>query len=238
MYDFDEIVRVLRGRYKSKSKEIVSNENIKIEGLKCTVPKIGVKKELLDLAERNIVGFKHELKIKKTMIVDNDEVLNGLKEKLRLKKIPKHIECFDNSNLQGTNAVSSCVVFINGVPEKKEYRKFNIKTVVGADDFATMEEVIFRRYSKNKLPDLIIVDGGRGQLNAAVKVLKGLKVFGGVDIIGIAKKFEEIYFYKVREPFILEKDSKELHLIQFIRDEAHRFAINFHKKKRMDSFLK
>ena len=172
------------------------------------------------------------------MEIDKNQVLINIKNALNLKKIPYHIECFDNSNLQGTNPVSSCVVFKNGEPSKDDYRKFIVKTVIGPDDFSTMKEVIYRRYYKNdNLPDLIIIDGGKGQLNCAVEILKNLNIFDKIEIIGLAKEFEEIYFYKKSKPIILKENSKELRLIQYIRDESHRFAINFHKKRRSKQFF-
>ena len=156
---------------------------------------------------------------------------------MHLKRIPNHIECFDNSNLCGTNAVSSCVVFKNGEPSKNDYRHFKVKTIVGPDDFKTMEEVISRRYVNNtNLPDLIIVDGGLGQLHSAVKVLKKLNILEKLDVLGLAKEFEDIY-YPNGEKINLENNSEELKLIQFIRDEAHRFAINFHRKLRSKNFI-
>ena len=230
----EDIYSLYRNEYKSNSNELISNTKFKFNNIVSKTPKIGEKK-LIDLCKKNIQTLKHEIKIKATFEIDKISTLISIKEKLSLKKIPYHIECFDNSNLQGTYPVASCVVFKNGDPDKENYRKFNIKTVQGADDFKTMEEVIERRYTKNNnLPDLIIVDGGKGQLNSAVKVLKKLDIYDKVDIIGLAKEFEEVFKYKKKQSIILERDSNELHLLQYIRDEAHRFAITFHRKKRSD----
>ena len=172
------------------------------------------------------------------MLIDKKKIIKNLQQKLHLKRIPNHIECFDNSNLCGTNPVSSCVVFKNGEPSKNDYRHFKVKTIVGPDDFKTMEEIISRRYVNNTiLPDLIIVDGGLGQLHSAVKVLKKLNILEKLDVLGLAKEFEDIY-YPNGEKINLEDNSEELKLIQFIRDEAHRFAINFHRKLRSKNFLK
>ena len=235
----EDIYSLYRGEYKSNSSEIISNTKFKYNNIISKTPKIGDKKKLIELCEKNIQTLKHEIKIKSTLEVDKNIVLQSLKDLLFLKKIPFHIECFDNSNLQGTNPVSSCVVFKNGEPSKEDYRKFNVKTVIGADDFKTMEEVIERRYFKNEnLPDLIVIDGGKGQLNSAVKILKKLDIFKKVDIIGLAKEFEEIYKYRAKSPIILKKDSEELHLLQHVRDEAHRFAITFHRKKRSEYLIK
>ena len=166
-----------------------------------------------------------------------------LKEDLKLKLIPSHIECFDNSNLQGTNPVAACVVFKNGKPSKNEYRLFNIKTVVGPDDYKSMEEVVFRRYKrlineKKPLPQLIVIDGGKGQLSSAVKSLKQLNIDGQIAIIGIAKRLEEIYFPNDSTPLYLDKKSSSLKLIQQLRNEAHRFGINHHRRKRMSENIK
>ena len=234
----EDIFILYRDKYESESKDIISNIKLNINDYNFTIPKIGKKKELLEISKKNIEVFKHELKIEKTMEIDKNQVLINIKNALNLNKIPYHIECFDNSNLQGTNPVSSCVVFKNGEPSKGNYRKFIVKTVVGPDDFSTMKEVIFRRYYKNdNLPDLIIIDGGKGQLNCAVEILKDLNIFNKVEIIGLAKEFEEIYFYKKSKPIILKENSQELRLIQYIRDEAHRFAITFHRKLRSKIFF-
>ena len=233
------ILKKYKKKYNSESKIVISNIKINNnEDYKIINPKIGDKKKLLDLAKKNIEELKHELKIKETMLIDKKKIIKNLQQKLHLKRIPNHIECFDNSNLCGTNAVSSCVVFKNGEPSKNDYRHFKVKTIVGPDDFKTMEEIISRRYVNNTiLPDLIIVDGGLGQLHSAVKVLKKLNILEKLDVLGLAKEFEDIY-YPNGEKINLEDNSEELKLIQFIRDEAHRFAINFHRKLRSKNFLK
>ena len=232
------ILKKYKKKYNSESKIVISNIKINNnEDYKIINPKIGDKKKLLDLAKKNIEELKHELKIKETMLIDKKKIIKNLQQKLHLKRIPNHIECFDNSNLCGTNAVSSCVVFKNGEPSKNDYRHFKVKTIVGPDDFKTMEEVITRRYLNNTiLPDLIIVDGGLGQLHSAVKVLKKLNILEKLDVLGLAKEFEDIY-YPNGEKINLEDNSEELKLIQFIRDEAHRFAINFHRKLRSKNFI-
>ena len=232
------ILKKYKKKYNSESKIVISNIKINNnEDYKIINPKIGDKKKLLDLAKKNIEELKHELKIKETMLIDKKKIIKNLQQKLHLKRIPNHIECFDNSNLCGTNAVSSCVVFKNGEPSKNDYRHFKVKTIVGPDDFKTMEEVISRRYVNNtNLPDLIIVDGGLGQLHSAVKVLKKLNILEKLDVLGLAKEFEDIY-YPNGEKINLENNSEELKLIQFIRDEAHRFAINFHRKLRSKNFI-
>ncbi len=221
--------------HRSSIKTIV---NDRFEDVNCFIAKTGYKKQLVDMALKNIEAFIHELKMQQTMHIDHQNVLIEIKQCLHLNKVPCHIECFDNSNLQGTNPVASCVVFKNGEPSKSDYRHFKIRTVTGADDYATMKEVIYRRYkSICTLPDLIIVDGGRGQLNAAIDILKQLNIFDKVDIIGIAKQFEEIYFPNRDKPLILAEDSKSLRLIQNIRNEAHRFAVTFHRKIRSKNFI-
>ena len=232
------ILKKYKKKYNSESKIVISNIKINNnEDYKIINPKIGDKKKLLDLAKKNIEELKHELKIKETMLIDKKKIIKNLQQKLHLKRIPNHIECFDNSNLCGTNAVSSGVVFKNGEPSKNDYRHFKVKTIVGPDDFKTMEEVISRRYVNNtNLPDLIIVDGGLGQLHSAVKVLKKLNILEKLDVLGLAKEFEDIY-YPNGEKINLENNSEELKLIQFIRDEAHRFAINFHRKLRSKNFI-
>ena len=232
------ILKKYKKKYNSESKIVISNIKINNnEDYKIINPKIGDKKKLLDLAKKNIEELKHELKIKETMLIDKKKIIKNLQQKLHLKRIPNRIECFDNSNLCGTNAVSSCVVFKNGEPSKNDYRHFKVKTIVGPDDFKTMEEVISRRYVNNtNLPDLIIVDGGLGQLHSAVKVLKKLNILEKLDVLGLAKEFEDIY-YPNGEKINLENNSEELKLIQFIRDEAHRFAIKFHRKLRSKNFI-
>jgi excinuclease ABC subunit C len=180
---------------------------------------------------------KQKRKINNIEKQDNKRILEQLQKDLSLKDRPRHIECFDNSNIQGTNPVAACVVFKNARPSKKDYRHFNIKTVVGPDDFASMEEVVYRRYKrlldeKQPLPELIVVDGGKGQLSSAVKSLDKLKIRGKIAIIGIAKRLEEIYFPGDSVPLYLDKRSESLKLIQQLRDEAHRFGIMHHRKQR------
>ncbi len=216
------------------------------EKIKITVPKIGDKQKLLELSQRNAKYFRLD-KIKQRTLVDSDRhkkrILNTVKKDLQMKDLPVHIECFDNSNIQGAYPVASCVVFKNGKPAKTDYRKFNIKTVEGPDDFASMEEVIFRRYKRLKeenkpLPQLIITDGGKGQLSSAVKSLKKLDLYGKITIIGIAKRLEEIFFPEDSIPLYLDKNTETLKLIQQARNEAHRFGITFHRNKRSKDFVK
>ena len=187
----------------------------------------------------------YQLEKKKQKTISSQEkttrrILNAAKEDLRLKELPVHIECFDNSNIQGAIPVAACAVFINGKPSKKEYRHFNIKTVSGPNDYASMEEIIYRRYKrmldeKKSLPQLIIIDGGKGQLNAAVNSLEKLNIRGKMAVIGIAKKLEEIFFPGDSVPLYINKNSETLKLIQQLRNEAHRFSIHFHRQKRMKS---
>jgi excinuclease ABC subunit C len=208
--------------------------------LKVTVPKLGDKKRIMELSERNAKFFRQE-RFNQIKIIDPDRHTNRLmaqmKKDLRLSKEPRHIECFDNSNIQGSNPVAACVVFKNGKPAKKEYRHFNIKTVMGPDDYASMEEVVFRRYKRlmeedEPLPQLIVIDGGKGQLSAALKSLDVLELRGKIAIIGIAKRLEEIYFPEDPIPLYLDKKSESLKIIQQLRNEAHRFGITFHRNKR------
>ncbi|MBN1143147.1 MAG: excinuclease ABC subunit UvrC [Bacteroidales bacterium] len=237
----------LRTRFKSTANEIIVPfiPDIVIDGVRCTVPVRGDKKRVLDLSFRNATSYKADkqaLRSKEKWTAKEDQVLIKLKEDLRMKNLPARIECFDNSNIQGTEPVASCVVFINGKPHKKSYRHFNIKTVSGPNDFASMEEVVGRRYRRmldenQPLPDLIIIDGGKGQLHAAVKSLKSIGVYEKVAIIGIAKRLVEIYQPEDSVPLYLDKSSGSLRLIQKIRDEAHRFGITFHRKKRSKTQL-
>ncbi len=214
--------------------------------LKITVPMIGDKQKLLELSQRNAKYFRLE-KIKQRSLVSADrrytEILNIMKADLRMDELPSHIECFDNSNIQGEQAVAACVVFKNAKPFKKEYRKFNIKTVSGPNDYASMEELIYRRYKRlsdegKSIPQLIIIDGGKGQLNAAVNSLKKLNLYKKITIIGIAKRLEEIFFPEEKIPLYLDKNSPTLKIIQNARNEAHRFGITFHRDKRSKTFLK
>ena len=242
-----QIIMSLKLRYDSLNNNIISNINLKkiiSNEFKTTVPKAGEKKKLLDMSLKNLLFFKKNLyNEKKERKTKRLSILVDLKNKLNLKKIPFHIECFDISNIQGKNTVASMVLFKDGYPSKKEYRKYKIKTVDKPDDFESMREVVFRRYSriieeKNQLPDLIIIDGGKGQLSSACEVLRTLKIYNKVNIIGIAKKLEEIYFPKDPFPVLLGKKSEQLKLIQNIRNEAHRFAINYHKTLRSNTFIK
>jgi excinuclease ABC subunit C len=220
--------------------------DIDFEGVKIKVPQQGEKKKLLDLSERNAKYFRME-KMKHQVVSKTEKneirILETMQKDLQLKAQPVHIECFDNSNLQGTNPVSSCVVFKNTRPSKKDYRHFNVKTVEGPDDFASMEEVVYRRYRRLmeeevSLPQLIVIDGGKGQLGAALKALEKLHLRGKIAIIGIAKKLEEIYFPGDSVPLYLDKNSETLKIIQQLRDEAHRFGITFHRNKRSGEFIK
>ena len=216
-----------------------------LKELKQVIPQKGDKKRLIELSRRNAVYFRLE-KLKQLQLTNPekhvDRLMKQMKEDLYLSVEPRHIECFDNSNIQGSNPVAACVVFKNGKPAKKEYRHFNIKTVEGPNDFASMEEIIERRYKRlleenEALPQLIVVDGGKGQLSSAVKSLKKLNLYGKIAIIGIAKRLEEIYYPNDSVPLYLDKKSETLRVIQKARDEAHRFGITFHRKKRMNSTL-
>ena len=242
------VITDLRRRFNSVSKTIFCSHSINCiwPETKLIVPKIGDKKKLIELSLRNAKYMQFEKKKQNLMAKEKKEKTSSLfrlKEDLKLKLIPSHIECFDNSNLQGTNPVAACVVFKNGKPSKKEYRLFNIKTVVGPDDYKSMEEVVFRRYKrlineKKPLPQLIVIDGGKGQLSSAVKSLKQLNIDGQIAIIGIAKRLEEIYFPNDSTPLYLDKKSSSLKLIQQLRNEAHRFGINHHRRKRVSENIK
>ena len=236
------VITDLRIRFNSVSTFIYSsNKIINIWGkVKIIIPAQGEKKKLIDLSLRNAKYMQLEKKKRQALNLTKSNksiVLQKIKQDLHLKEIPIHIECFDNSNFQGSNPTASCVVFKKGVPSKKDYRHYNIKTVVGPDDYASMEEIVLRRYrrllkEKKSLPQLIVIDGGKGQLSSAIKSLKELKVYGKIAIIGIAKRLEEIYFPNDNTPIYLDKRSSSLKLIQQLRNEAHRFAINHHRKKR------
>jgi excinuclease ABC subunit C len=232
----------VRDEYHSTSKEIIvpfeldwSDERITI-----TVPKLGDRKKLLDLSLKNALYYKKD-KLAKYEAVNPelkvDRVLTQMKNDLRLTELPHHIECFDNSNLNGTNPVSACVVFKDAKPSKKDYRIFNVKTVEGPNDFATMEEVIFRRYKRlldenEPLPNLIIIDGGKGQLSSAIASLRKLNLYGKIPVIGIAKRLEELYYPNDEFPLYIDKKSETLKIIQQLRDEAHRFGITNHRNRR------
>ncbi|MFI3267090.1 MAG: excinuclease ABC subunit UvrC [Rikenellaceae bacterium] len=211
-----------------------------------TVPQRGDKLKLLELSEKNCKMFKIE-KLKQLEKLNPekhvDRVMSKMQKDLMLSREPRHIECFDNSNIQGAYPVSSCVVFRDGKPSKKDYRHFNIKSVVGIDDFASMKETLMRRYSRmieegEKLPDLIVVDGGKGQLSSAYEVLKELKIAGKVEIIGLAKRLEEVFYPLDSTPHYLDKSSETLKVLMYIRDEAHRFGITFHRNQRSKGFIK
>ena len=231
----------LRQRFNSQSRELYLPFTLTLpEDLKLTVPKLGDKKKILELSERNAKFYRQE-RFKQTRITDPDRHVNRImaqmKKDLRLSEEPRHIECFDNSNIQGSHPVAACVVFRDGKPVKKEYRHYNIKTVEGPDDFASMEEVVFRRYKRlleeeASLPQLIVIDGGKGQLSSALKSLEALNLRGKIAIIGIAKRLEEIYFPDDPIPLYLDKKSESLKIIQQLRNEAHRFGITFHRNKR------
>ncbi|WP_339665767.1 excinuclease ABC subunit UvrC [Maribacter arcticus] len=231
----------IRERFKSDSKELYVPFKLAVStGLKVTIPKLGDKKRILDLSERNAKFFRQE-RFNQIKIIDPDRhtnrIMAQMKKDIRLSAEPRHIECFDNSNIQGSNPVAACVVFKDGKPSKKEYRHYNIKTVTGPDDFASMEEVVYRRYKRlqeemQPLPQLIVIDGGKGQLSSALKSLDILGLRGKIAIIGIAKRLEEIYFPEDSIPLYLDKKSESLKIIQFLRNEAHRFGITFHRNKR------
>ncbi|NND78330.1 MAG: excinuclease ABC subunit UvrC [Maribacter sp.] len=231
----------LRQRFNSESKEIYLPFKVVVEPhLKITIPKLGDKRKILDLSIRNAKYFRQE-RFNQIKIIDperhTNRIMAQMQKDLRLQGEPRHIECFDNSNIQGSNPVAACVVFKNGKPAKKEYRHYNIKTVTGPDDFASMEEVVFRRYKRllneeQPLPQLIVIDGGKGQLSSALKSLDILGLRGKIAIVGIAKRLEEIYFPEDPIPLYLDKKSESLKIIQQLRNEAHRFGITLHRNKR------
>ena len=236
----------LRDKFSSKNKMVIANVDFdNILDIKFINPKTGDNKKILNLSLRNATQFKLE-KLKQIQIVDPDRhssrIMNQMKSDLRLNESPVHIECFDNSNIQGSNPVASCIVFKNAKPSKKDYRLFNIKTVEGPDDYASMEEVVFRRYKrilneKSHLPNLIVIDGGKGQLSSSIKALKKLNLDKKIAILGIAKRLEEIFYPNDPVPLYLNKKSETLKVIQQMRNEAHRFAISFHRKKRSKQAL-
>ena len=238
----------IRQRLSSDSPEIIVpfKPDILLEKIKYTVPVIGDKIKLLELASRNAIYYKLEQRKKHEVAKPKDRTgknLERLKSDLHMAEMPVHIECFDNSNIMGTNPVAACVVFRNARPSKKDYRHFNIKTVTGPDDYSSMEEIVFRRYKRmieenQKLPQLVIIDGGKGQLSSAVKSLDKLGLKDNLTIIGIAKKLEEIYFPGDSVPLYLDKNSISLKIIQQLRNEAHRFGINFHREKRSSGMMK
>ena len=236
----------IREKYNSTSKNIISHINLENQiNLKFIIPRSGDNEKLLDLSIKNAKAFRFE-RNKQTQLVDPERHINRIMEQMRIdlkmKEEPRHIECFDISNIQGTNNVASCVVFINGKPSKKLYRKFNIKTIDGQNDFGSMQEVVFRRYKrlldeKQDLPNLIVIDGGKGQLSSAVKSLKELDLDNKISVLGIAKRLEELYFPNDSIPLYLNKKSETLKVIQQLRNEAHRFGVSFHRDKRSKSSL-
>lgn len=236
----------IRERFFSTSKEIIVPFEVTLaENLLMTIPKLGEKKQLLELSERNAKHFRQD-RFKQEKILDperhTNRILTQMQRDLHLSVPPVHIECFDNSNIQGTNPVSACVVFKNAKPSKKDYRHFNVKTVEGPNDFASMEEAVFRRYRRlldegQSLPQLIVIDGGKGQLSSALKALEQLQLRGKIAIISIAERLEEIYFPEDSIPLYLDKRSETLRIIQQLRDEAHRFGITFHRQKRSKSAI-
>ncbi len=236
-----------RTRFNSKSKEIIVPFEIELDDqrIKFTVPKLGEKKKLLELSQKNVTFFKRdklEQYEKLNPEIRTERLLNQMMKDLRLNQLPRHIECFDNSNFQGKHPVSAIVVFRDARPSKKDYRHFNVKTVEGPNDFATMEEAVYRRYRRmleedQTLPELIVIDGGKGQLSAAMKSLKLLGIENKVTVIGIAKRLEEVFYPGDQYPLYLDKKSETLRIIQQLRDEAHRFGITFHRKKRNKATL-
>ena len=232
----------LREKFQSKSKEVIVEKQLElpITDFYLFVPQKGEKKDLIELSKRNIFYFKKERE--KRALIQNPQtsavrILERIRSDFKLTELPIHMECFDNSNFQGTNAVSACVVFKNGKPSKKDYRHFNIKTVEGPDDFASMREVVYRRYKRlldenQSLPQLVIIDGGKGQLSAAIESIEKLGLRGEIALVGIAKKLEEIFFPGDQYPIYLDKRSESLKTIQFMRNEAHRFGITHHRDKR------
>jgi excinuclease ABC subunit C len=236
----------IRQRFNSTSNEVYVPFKIDLgTTIKVTVPKVGDKKRIIELSERNAKYYRQE-QFKQIKIADPDRhvkrIMTQMQKDLRLSEEPRHIECFDNSNIQGTHPVAACVVFKDGKPTKKEYRHYNIKTVDGPDDFASMEEVVYRRYKRllsedQSLPQLIVIDGGKGQLSSALKSLDLLGLRGKIAIIGIAKRLEEIYYPGDSIPMYLDKRSETLKIIQFLRNEAHRFGITLHRNKRSKSAI-
>lgn len=244
----EEALIEIRQKFDSDSKEVLLPFHLTVEipNVKLIVPKVGDKKRIVELSEKNAKEYRLE-KLKQVQIVDperhSNRIMAEMQKLLRMPVEPRHIEGFDNSNIQGTNPVSACVVFKNGKASKTDYRIFHPKTVVGPDDFKTMEEVIFRRYKRmleegESLPQLILIDGGKGQLSSAVKSLKLLGLYGKITIVGIAKRLEEIFFPEDPIPLYLDKKSETLKILQQVRDEAHRFGVKHHRTRRTNSTIK
>ncbi len=244
----EEALIEIRQKFNSNSREILLPFHLSVEipNVKLIVPKVGDKKRIVELSEKNAKEYRIE-KLKQVQIVDperhTNRIMAEMQKLLRMPVEPRHIEGFDNSNIQGTNPVSACVVFKNGKPSKADYRIFHPKTVVGPDDYKTMEEVIYRRYKRlldedDDLPQLILIDGGKGQLSSAVKSLKLLGLYGKITIIGIAKRLEEIYFPEDPVPLYLDKKSETLKILQRVRDESHRFGVKHHRARRKNSTIK
>ena len=242
-------IESLRERFNSNTPEIIVPEPIVLhdKSIGITVPKIGDKKKLLDLSEKNVQYHLLQRKKQETGQSNRqtaaERVLRTLQQDLNMDALPLHLECFDNSNIHGTNPVSSCVVFKNAKPSKRDYRHYNVKTVEGPNDFASMEEVVYRRYKRlleegSELPQLVIIDGGKGQLSAAMKSIRMLGLEGRMTVVGIAKRLEEIYFPDDSVPLHINKKSESLKVIQQARNEAHRFAITFHRDQRSRNFIK
>ncbi|MEL6659847.1 MAG: excinuclease ABC subunit UvrC [Bacteroidota bacterium] len=239
----------LRERFNSIAPEILLDQEVELPDTEAsiTIPKIGDKKKLLELSQKNVRYYQLQKRKQAATYANKqtpaERILKTMQEDLQMSRLPMHIECFDNSNIQGTNPVAACVVFKNAKPSKKDYRKFNIKTVVGPDDFASMEEVVYRRYKRlvdedQSLPQLVIIDGGKGQLSSAMKSINKLGLADKITVVGIAKKLEEIFFPGDSVPLLINKKSESLKVIQHARNEAHRFAITFHRDKRSQNFTK
>lgn len=244
----EEALIEIRQKFESDSKEVLIPFHLTLEipNVKLIVPKMGDKKRIVELSEKNAKEYRIE-KLKQVQIVDperhSNRIMAEMQKLLRMPVEPRHIEGFDNSNIQGTNPVSACVVFKDGKPSKADYRIFHPKTVIGPDDFKTMEEVIFRRYKRmldegESLPQLILIDGGKGQLSSAIKSLKLLGLYGKITIVGIAKRLEEIFFPEDPIPLYLDKKSETLKILQRVRDEAHRFGVRHHRTRRTNSTIK
>ncbi len=244
----EEALIEIRQKFESNSKEVLIPFHLTLEipNVKLIVPKVGDKKRIVELSEKNAKEYRIE-KLKQVQIVDperhSNRIMAEMQKLLRMPVEPRHIEGFDNSNIQGTNPVSACVVFKDGKPSKADYRIFQPKTVTGPDDFKTMEEVIFRRYKRmldegESLPQLILIDGGKGQLSSAIKSLKLLGLYGKITIVGIAKRLEEIFFPEDPIPLYLDKKSETLKILQRVRDEAHRFGVRHHRTRRTNSTIK